>query len=227
MSDILELAKLIDHTNLKNNLNSLDIENFCKEALEYNFYGVCVQPYYIPLVISLLKNSTVRIVSVVDFPYGCSSLTTKLCATEELIKDKIDEIDIVMNLPAFINREYRVVEYEVSKVLELCRGNNVKLKVIIETGLLLPEEIAQATRMLCDIGVDFIKTSTGVVSRGATYDDVKIIKENLCGNTKIKASGGIRTLEQVLKFIELGVGRIGTSAGVQILKEFEARENTE
>lgn len=227
MSDVFEIAKLIDHTNLKNNLNFFDIEKFCNEALEYNFYGVCVQPYYVPFVISFLKNTIVRVISVVDFPYGSSSLKTKLSSTEDLVKIGLDEIDLVMNIPAFVNKEYKIVEEEISRVIELCRSNNVKLKVIIETGLLLPEEIVQATRMLCEIGVDFIKTSTGVVSRGATYEDIKVIKENLFGNTKIKASGGIRTIEQVLKFAELGVARIGTSAGVQIIKELEAKNHTE
>lgn len=227
MSDVFEIAKLIDHTNLKNNLNFFDIEKFCNEALEYNFYGVCVQPYYVPFVISFLKNTIVRVISVVDFPYGSSSLKTKLSSTEDLVKIGLDEIDLVMNIPAFVNKEYKIVEEEISRVIELCRSNNVKLKVIIETGLLLPEEIVQATRMLCEIGVDFIKTSTGVVSRGATYEDIKVIKENLFGNTKIKASGGIRTIEQVLKFAELGVARIGTSAGVQIINELEAKNHTE
>lgn len=221
MNDVGSFAKLFDYTNLKNNLSYNELNQFCKDALEYGFYGVCVQPYYVPFVIQILKNTTIRVISVVDFPYGTSLLGTKLQAVEELTKTKLEEIDFVMNIPAFINKEYRIIEDEISKSLEICRSNNVKLKVIIETGLLPPEEIAQITKILCEFGVDFIKTSTGIVSRGVSPEDIKIIKDNLSGTTKIKASGGIRTLEQVLKLIELGVSRIGTSSAIQILKEFE------
>ncbi len=221
MNDVVSFAKLFDYTNLKNNLFYNELDKFCKDALEYGFYGVCVQPYYVPFVIKILKNTTIRVISVVDFPYGTSLLGTKLQAVEELTKTKLEEIDYVMNIPALINKEYRIIEEEISKSLEICRSNNVKLKVIIETGLLLPEEIAQITKMLCEFGVDFIKTSTGIVSRGVSPEDIKIIKDNLSGTTKIKASGGIRTLEQVLKLIELGVSRIGTSSAIKILKEFE------
>ncbi len=227
MNDKAALAKIIDYTNLKNNLNLSEIERFCREAIAYGFYAVCIQPFYVPFAIQTLRNSTVRVVSVVDFPYGCSQIRAKLQAVEELAKVKVEEIDFVMNIPAFVNNNTKLVEEEIEKSLEICRSNNVRLKVIIETGLLLPEEIANATRLLCDVGVDFIKTSTGVVCRGATYEDIKIIKENLSGNTKIKASGGIRTLEQVLKFIELGVSRIGTSSATQIINELESKIETE
>jgi deoxyribose-phosphate aldolase len=227
MNDKAALAKFFDYTNLKNNLTLKEVEDFCREAIEYGFYGVCLQPYYIPYVVSILKNTTVRIISVVDFPYGSSLPKAKIQSTEELVKSSLDEIDLVMNIPAFLNKDYKVVEEEVSGSLEICRANNVKLKVIIETGLLLAEEIANATNILCEIGVDFVKTSTGVVSRGATYEDIIIIKENLSGNTKIKASGGIRTYEQVKKFIELGVSRIGTSSAVEIIKQMENELNFE
>ncbi|MFN3780985.1 MAG: deoxyribose-phosphate aldolase [Candidatus Kapaibacteriota bacterium] len=227
MNDKVALAKFFDYTNLKNNLSFTEVERFCREAIEYGFYAVCIQPFYVPFAVQTLKNSTVRVVSVVDFPYGCSQIKTKLQAVEEMAKVKVEEIDFVMNIPAFVNNNAKLVEDEIVKSLELCRSNNVRLKVIIETGLLLPEEIANATRLLCEVGVDYIKTSTGVVARGATYEDIKIIKENLSGNTKIKASGGIRSLEQVLKFLELGVSRIGTSSATQIIKELESKIETE
>lgn len=227
MNDKKILAKIFDYTNLKNNLNLGELEKFCSEAIDYGFYAVCIQPFYVPFAIQFLKNSTVRVVSVVDFPYGCSQTKSKLQAVEDLIKLKVEEIDFVMNIAAFLNNNLRLVEEEIEKSLEICRSNNVRLKVIIETGMLLPEEIANATKLLCDVGVDFIKTSTGILSRGATYEDIKIIKENLSGNTKIKASGGIRTLEQVLKFIELGVSRIGTSSATCIIKEMESKIETE
>ncbi|ROL58239.1 deoxyribose-phosphate aldolase [Bacteroidetes/Chlorobi group bacterium Naka2016] len=227
MNEIQNLAKYFDHTNLKNNLSFAEVEEFCNEAVENGFFAVCLQPYYVPFAVSKLKTTSVRVVSVVDFPYGSSLRKAKVAAVENLVKTSLDEIDIVMNLPAFLNKDYGLVEKEISDSLEICRASNVKLKVIIETGFLQPEEIALATRLLCDIGVDFVKTSTGILSRGASYDDVKIIRENLSGNTKIKASGGIRTLEQVYNFINLGVARIGTSASLQIIREYEQQFKNE
>lgn len=227
MNEIINISKYIDHTNLKNNLSFAEIETFCREAVDFGFYAVCIQQYYVPIALSFLKNTTVRVASVVDFPYGSSLTKSKISSVEELVKTSLDEIDFVMNIPAFLNKEFSVVEKEVSLALEICRASGVKLKVIIETGFLEAEEIANATRLLCEIGVDFVKTSTGVLSRGASYEDVNIIRESLSGHTRIKASGGIRTLEQVRKFIELGVARIGTSAGVKIMNEYLQRFESE
>lgn len=219
MNEIGNIAKFIDHTNLRNDLVFEDIKAFCDEALEFGFYSVCLQPFYAPFVVDYLKNTNVKVVSIAGFPYGANSSVSKITEVESLVKLGIDEIDFVMNVPAFLNKQYDVVGGELEKAVEICHSNYVVLKVIIETGLLISEEIAKATRLVCNSGADFVKTSTGVVSRGVSYEDILIIKENISEGVKIKASGGIRTYEDILKFIEAGASRIGTSRAVDIFKK--------
>jgi deoxyribose-phosphate aldolase len=221
MNKSIDLGKYFDYTNLRNNLTFEEIKKLCDETIEFGFYGLCVQPYYVQEVVSILKSSNVKVVSVADFPYGASLLNSRWQQVEELVKSAVDEIDLVMSIPLFIGKKFDLFEKDIEMAVQICHSHNVKLKVIIETGLLLPEEISLATRILCNYNVDFVKTSTGVISRGASFEDISIIKENISGATKIKASGGIKTLEQVQKFIELGVARIGASSAVSIVKEYE------
>ena len=221
MNKSIDLCKYFDYTNLRNNLTFEEIKKLCDETIEFGFYGLCVQPYYVQEVVSILKSSNVKVVSVADFPYGASLLNSRWQQVEELVKSAVDEIDLVMSIPLFIGKKFDMFEKDIEMAVQICHSHNVKLKVIIETGLLLPEEISLATRILCNYNVDFVKTSTGVISRGASFEDISIIKENISGATKIKASGGIKTLEQVQKFIELGVARIGASSAVAIVREYE------
>jgi deoxyribose-phosphate aldolase len=221
MNKSIDLGKYFDYTNLRNNLTFEEIKKLCDETIEFGFYGLCVQPYYVQEVVSILKSSNVKVVSVADFPYGASLLNSRWQQVEELVKSAVDEIDLVMSIPLFIWKKFDLFEKDIEMAVQICHSHNVKLKVIIETGLLLPEEISLATRILCNYNVDFVKTSTGVISRGASFEDISIIKENISGATKIKASGGIKTLEQVQKFIELGVARIGASSAVSIVREYE------
>ncbi len=216
--NIARLAKVIDHTNLRNDLSFDDVRAFCDEALEYGFYSVCLQPFYVSFAMNYLKGKNVKVGSIAGFPYGATPSILKIAEVESLVKLGIDEIDFVMNLPAFLNRQYDTVESEFERIVEICHSNYVILKIIIETGLLIPEEIAMATRLVCTSGVDFVKTSTGIVSRGATFEDIIIIKENIFEGTKIKAAGGIRSFDDILKFIEAGASRIGTSRAVDIFK---------
>ena len=221
MNKSIGLCKYFDYTNLRNNLTFEEVKKLCDEAIEFGFYGLCVHPYYVQEVVSILKSSNVKVVSVADFPYGASLLNSRWQQVEELVKSAVDEIDLVMSIPLFIGKKFDLFEKDIEMAVQICHSHNVKLKVIIETGLLLPEEISLATRILCNYNVDFVKTSTGVISRGASFEDISIIKENISGATKIKASGGIKTLEQVQKFIELGVARIGASSAVSIVREYE------
>lgn len=216
-----EIAQFIDHTNLSNNLSLEDIQTISNEAIRYDFYSVCIQPYYIPFAFEYVKSTKVKLVSVVGFPYGTQPISSKILEAEHLIKNAVDEIDCVMNVSAFMMKKYDHIEEEIRNLSELCHASNVILKVIIETGLLLPEEIAKATRIVCYSGADYVKTSTGIVSRGAILEDIIIIKENIIGDVKIKASGGIRTLEEIKFFINAGCSRIGTSKAVQIFSELE------
>ncbi len=220
MNKNVDIRKYIDHTNLRNNLTFDEIKQFCKEAIDLGFFAVCIQSFFLDDVISFVKSSDVKVVTVADFPYGTGLTRVRINQVEELVKLPVDELDLVMNIPAFINKRFDVFEKDIELATEICHSHNVKIKIIIETGILLPEDIETVTRILCTYNVDYIKTSTGIVSRGATYEDIEIIKENLSGTTKIKASGGIRTLEQVEKFIEIGASRIGTSNALAILKEF-------
>lgn len=221
MNEKQELAQFIDHTNLQNNLTYDDIKRICNEAIQFGFYSVCLQPYYIPFALEHLIKSNVKLVSIVGFPYGTQSTAAKIAETDFLIKNKVDEIDCVMNVSAFLMKEYNFVENEIRTLAELCHASKVNLKVIIETGLLLPEEIAKATRIVCKSGANFLKTSTGIVSRGVSLEDIIIIKENIFGDVKIKASGGIRTLQEIKYFIDAGCHRIGTSKAVQIFSDLE------
>jgi deoxyribose-phosphate aldolase len=219
MNEIESVAKFIDHTNLRNDLLFEDVKVFCEEALEFGFYSVCLQPFYVPFAIDYLKNTNAKVGSIAGFPYGANSSVSKIAEVESLVKLGVDEIDFVMNIPAFLNKQYDAVESEFEKAIEICHSSYVVFKVIIETGLLIPEEIATATRLVCNSGADFVKTSTGITSRGVTYEDILIIKENISEGVKIKASGGIRTYEDILKFIEAGASRIGTSRAVDIFKK--------
>lgn len=219
MNNVENIAKFIDHTNLRNDLLFEDVKAFCKEALEFAFYSVCLQPFYVPFAIDYLKSTNVKVGSIAGFPYGTNFSPLKIAEVESLVKLGVDEIDFVMNVPAFLNKQYDAVEGELEKAVEICHSSYVVFKVIIETGLLIPEEIAKATRLVCNSGADFVKTSTGIVTRGASYEDILIIKENISEEVKIKASGGIRTYEDILKFIEAGASRIGTSRAVTIFKE--------
>jgi len=225
MNKLIDFCKYFDYTDLRNNLTFEEVKKLCDEAIEYGFYGLCVQPNYVPEVVSVLKSSSVKVISVTDFPYGASLLNSRWQQVEDLVKSAVDEIDLVMSIPLFIEKKFNLFEKDIEMATQICHSHNVKLKVIIETGLLLPEDISLVTRILCNYNVDFIKTSTGIISRGASFEDIIIIKENLSGSTKIKASGGIRTLEQVHKFIELGVARIGSSNAVAIAKEYEEMMN--
>lgn len=224
MNNDYEIAQFIDHTNLSNNLSLEDIQTICNEAISYGFYSVCVQPYYIPFAFEYVKSTKVKLVSVVGFPYGTQPISSKILEAEHLIKNAVDEIDCVINISAFLMKKYDSIEEEIRNLSELCHASNVLLKVIIETGLLLPEAIAKATRIVCYSGGDFVKTSTGIVSRGASLEDVIIIKENIIGDVKIKASGGIRTLEEIKYFLNAGCSRIGTSKAVQIFSELEDQD---
>ncbi|MCX7879068.1 MAG: deoxyribose-phosphate aldolase [Ignavibacteria bacterium] len=218
MNEVENLKRFIDHTNLRNNISKEELRIFCKEAADFGFYSVCLQPYYVSDAFVLLKGTNVKVCSVVDFPYGSSPELVKLALVENLVKMAVDEIDMVMNVPAFVNKDYELVQREIRNSVVICHSHNVKIKIIIETGLLIPEEIALATQLVCQAGADFVKTSTGVISRGVIPKDIEIIKENLSGETKIKASGGIKTLNEILSYIQMGVSRIGTSRSVEIFK---------
>lgn len=212
----MELNKYIDHTLLESTAEPVDIERLCKEAIEYNFYAVCVNGCYVKLANSLLKNSNVKIASVVGFPLGTMSTESKTSEAGNAVNDGADEIDMVINLGKLKAKEYTYIENEIRKIKEIL-GDKI-LKVIIEASELKNEEKIIACELAEKAGADFVKTSTGFASGGAKVEDVKLMKSAISDRMKIKASGGIRDQETAKNYIKLGVSRIGTSSGISIVK---------
>ncbi len=213
----IKLNEYIDHTALKSAVTEKEIKTLCFEAAKYNFKSVCVNPCDVKLASDTLKGSPVKVCTVIGFPLGKNPTSVKVFETKRALKDGATEFDMVINVAKLKERDEAFVENEIKAVIKKAKGNVVK--VIIETGLLTDEEIALATQIVCRAGADFVKTCTGFTGGVATESAVKIMKENLSGKTLIKASGGIKTKEDALKFIELGVSRIGASAGVKIMEE--------
>ena len=213
----MELNKLIDHTLLKATATIADIETLCKEAVEYDFYSVCVNSCYVATAKNFLAGTDIKVCSVVCFPLGAMSAKAKYFETGEALSDGADEIDMVLNVGLLKSGEVNKALDEIIS-LKRCVGENRVLKVILETCYLTDEEKRLACRMALDAKADFVKTSTGFGSGGATLADVKLMKECVQDRAKIKASGGIRDYETAMQYVNLGVQRIGTSNGIAILK---------
>ena len=213
----MELNKLIDHTLLKATATIADIESLCKEAVEYDFYSVCVNSCYVATAKNFLAGTDIKVCSVVGFPLGAMSAKAKYFETGEALSDGADEIDMVLNVGLLKSGEVNKALDEIIS-LKRCVGENRVLKVILETCYLTDEEKRLACRMALDAKADFVKTSTGFGSGGATLADVKLMKECVQDKAKIKASGGIRDYETAMQYVNLGVQRIGTSNGIAILK---------
>ena len=209
------LSSLIDHTNLRPDALHSDIEILCKEAVQYKFASVCINPVYVSYAKSILKDENPKVCSVVGFPLGADSEQMKYAEARFLIFQGVDEIDMVMNTAFLKERKIDLVKNEIKKVVEAADGNCVK--VIIETSLLNQDEKALACNIVMESGAAFVKTSTGFSSPGATLEDVRLIKKVVGDRVGIKASGGIKTKNEALKLIEEGSTRIGTSRGVEII----------
>lgn len=218
----MQIEKYIDHTLLKPTATCLDIEQLCKEAIQYRFYSVCVNGCYVALANELLKNTDVNVCSVVGFPLGAMSTRAKLFETERALIDGADEIDMVMNIGWLKSKRINEVLQEISFIKKET-GNRI-LKVILETCYLDEAEKKLACKICVDAGADFVKTSTGFGSGGATIEDIKLMKNAVKGDAKIKASGGIRNRETALEYVYLGVDRIGTSNGIAIVTGENSKE---
>jgi len=219
-----ELAGYIDHTLLDATATKEQIKQLCQEAKNYGFHTVCVNGRWVALVAELLAGSKVTVGGVVSLPLGADSTKIKVAQANEAIFSGADEIDMVADLAAIIDGDFKYLSNQLIAVLKICRSMRpvVVLKVIIESAALNQEQKIFACRTAQQSGVDFIKTSTGLhPSGGATLEDIKLMKET-APNCKIKAAGGIRTAKQVLEMLDAGAQRIGTSSGVQIINEFRA-----
>ena len=206
----MDIAKYIDYTLLKATATPADIEKLCKEALEYGFYSVCVNSGYVPLAAEQLKGSKVKVCTVVGFPLGAMSTQAKLYETSVALSQGAQEIDMVLNVGLFLSGNVAKVLDEIA-LLKQETGDRV-LKVIIETCYLNDDQKRLASQVCVDAGADFVKTSTGFGTGGATLADVELIREIVGNRAKIKASGGIRDKQTALQYISLGVDRIGASA---------------
>lgn len=215
-----ELAKRIDHTLLKPTATGQDVDRLCEEARKFNFWSVCVGPFYVKRAAERLRGSGVRVCAVVGFPLGFSTGRVKLAEAEAAVGDGADEIDMVMNLGAFKSGDHQAVYREIEDIARYCRSEHKVLKVIIECCYLTDDEKSDAGRLAERAGADYIKTSTGFGTGGATVEDVSLLKRSLSGRAKVKASGGIGTLEKALAMIEAGADRIGTSSGAKIMAEW-------
>lgn len=209
------LASYIDHTLLRPDATKQEIYKLCEDALKFCFASVCVPPYWIKDVHSLLEKSPIKVSSVVGFPLGFHLPETKLAEALQLCKLGAQELDMVINLPALKARDYETVKNEIEQVVQKCRP--VLIKVIIETALLNDDEKKIACLLAKEAGAHFVKTSTGFSKHGATVHDVKLMRSTVGSEMGVKASGGISSQSQALELIEAGANRIGTSKGVSLL----------
>ena len=218
----MNLAKYIDHTILKPDARRDEVERICEEAKEYGFASVCVNLVHTKFVSEALKDSEVKTCTVVGFPLGAVLPEVKAFETGKAIENGSDEIDMVINIGALKDQDYELVERDIKAVVAAAEGALVK--VIFETCLLNPDEIVKACELSMAAGADFVKTSTGFSTGGATVEDVALMKKTIGNAGKVKASGGIRDYEQAAKMIEAGAERIGASAGIAIVKHETTKE---
>ena len=215
----MELNKYIEHTLLKQNATKEEVKNLLDEAIKYKFLGVCVNPCNVKFAKKYLKDTDVKVVTVIGFPLGQSTTEVKILETVDAIKNGADEIDMVINGGKLFDGEYDYIVEEISKIKTACQGRN--LKVIIETDLLNQDQIKKACELSIKANADFVKTSTGFVKNGvgAKAEDVKLMYETVKdAGLQVKASGGIKDKENALKMIESGAVRLGTSSGVKIVE---------
>lgn len=211
----MELNKYIDHTNLKQDMSEQDLIKLVNEATEYDFFSICINPWWVKQASELLAGSNTKVCSVIGFPLGANTTNIKVLEAKEAIENGASEIDMVINVSKLKDKDYEYVYNEIKQVKEVI-GDNV-LKVIIEACLLTNDEKTIACQIIMKAGANFVKTSTGMSTGGATVEDVKLFKEVVGDTTLIKAAGGVRTYEDAISMIEAGANRIGTSGGVKIV----------
>lgn len=216
----MNYAKFIDHTLLKPESTRQQIDQIIDEAKEYNFKSICVNPTHVKYAAERLNDSGVLVCTVIGFPLGATTTATKIFETEDAIKNGASEIDMVINIGALKDGRFEEVQKDIEGVVGA--ANEKTVKVIIETVLLSDEEKVKASELAKAAGADFVKTSTGFAGGGATPEDVKLMKDTVGDELEVKASGGVRSLEDFNKMIDAGATRIGASAGVQIIQGLES-----
>ncbi|NLL81588.1 MAG: deoxyribose-phosphate aldolase [Tissierellia bacterium] len=213
-----DISKMIDHTLLKPDATKEMIRSLCLEAINHKFGAVCVNPYYVRYCKELLRDSDVKVATVIGFPLGANTKEIKAMEAKDAIINGADEIDMVINIGALKAGDYSTVKEDIEVVVN-AHDEKALVKVIIETCLLTDEEKRIACQLSMDAGADYVKTSTGFSTAGAKVDDVKLMKSVVGDRLGIKASGGIRDLETALEMIEAGATRLGTSSGIKIVNK--------
>lgn len=214
---MMQINKLIDHTLLKADATKEEIVTLFDEAIQYDFTSVCIQPCHVALAAQYLKDSDVKVCTVIGFPLGANTTAVKAFETADAIDNGADEIDMVINIGALKDGQDDVVFKDIEAVVKAAQGRTVK--VILETCLLKEDEIIKACQLCMKAKADFVKTSTGFSHRGATVEDVRVMKETVKDQLQVKAAGGIRTYNDLLHMVEAGATRIGTSAGCALMKK--------
>ena len=216
------LNKYFDHTLLKPEATNDQIDKLLEEAREYDFYSVCVNTCYVSRCYDALKDTDVKVAAVVGFPLGACTTQSKVFETQEAFMDGASEVDMVLNVGKFKSGDNDYVRDDIRAVADAAHNFGGILKVILETCLLTDDEIVEACKLSMEAGADFVKTSTGFSTGGATEHDVKLMKETVGDHLSVKASGGIRDYEQCMKMIEAGADRIGASASVKIMEVYNS-----
>jgi deoxyribose-phosphate aldolase len=211
------LASLIDHTLLKPDAAREDIERLCREAAQFHFASVCVNPNWVPLCRDLLRGSGVKVCTVIGFPFGSHLPDVKAYEARRAVEQGAEEVDMVINIGALKSKDYATVEKDIAGVVDAV-GKNTVVKVILETAMLTREEKIMGSSLAKAAGADYVKTSTGFGGGGATVEDVRLMRETVGPEIGVKASGGIRTKEDVEAMVAAGATRIGASAGVKIVR---------
>lgn len=217
-----DIAPLIDHTLLKPEATSAQIRQLCEEAVRFGFAAACINPCYVPLAAELVRGSAVKVCTVAGFPLGATTMDAKVFEAQEAIQHGAQEIDMVIRVGALKSGDHDAVESDIRHVVEACHRDKAICKVILENCLLTDEEKIRACKIAVRAGADCVKTSTGFGVGGATVEDVALMRATVGPTMGVKASGGIRTYEDLMKMVAAGATRIGTSSGVRIMEEARA-----
>ncbi len=212
-----EIARLIDHTMLKPDATADKIVKLCEEAREHGFASVCINPVWVPVVVQELTGSSVKTCTVVGFPLGANATATKIFEAGKALRSGAQEIDMVINIGALVGGDLATVLADIRGVVEEGHTAEAAVKVILETCLLTDAQKVAACRLCVEAGADFVKTSTGFSTGGATVEDVALMRKTVGPTMGVKASGGVRSYTDVMRMVEAGATRIGTSSGVAIL----------
>ena len=215
----MNIAAYIDHTVLKPTTTQADIVKLCTEALENNFAAVCVPPLFVKMAKQMVTNTTVKVATVIGFPFGYSAIEAKVAEIILAIIDGADELDVVINISVIKNNDWQFLANEINTLMPIIRKQQKVIKIIIESGILTNAEIIKCCDLYGAAGVDFLKTSTGYAEVGATLEAVVLIRKHLTNSIKIKASGGIKSYTFAKQLIAAGADRLGCSSSLQIVQE--------